>query len=218
LRRTLYTHVQRLSLAFHDQQPTGDLISRVTVDIDSVQSFIVSGLLSILVDTLTLVGMIVVMFCVNWQFTLIALSVVPPLFIIVNSYTRKVKKASREVRKKEGRMISVVSEVVSSIRVVKAFSREDYEVRRFEGESLEVPQGASRPNRQHRHRDRHLRGSLVWCAAGHVRPPRARLFGRFCLLPRQDVQAYARHFEDHRFLFESRHRIRSHTGNSPKRG
>jgi subfamily B ATP-binding cassette protein MsbA len=86
--------------------------------------------------------MIVVMFCVNWQFTLIALSVVPPLFIIVNSYTRKVKKASREVRKKEGRMISVVSEVVSSIRVVKAFSREDYEVRRFEGESLEAVEAA----------------------------------------------------------------------------
>jgi len=142
LRRTIYTHVQRLSLAYHDQQPTGDLISRVTVDIDSIQSFIVSGLLSILVDTMTLIGMIIVMFWVNWQFTLIALAVVPPLFFIVNTYTRKVKKASREVRKKEGRMVSVVSEVVSSIRVVKAFSREDYEIRRFEGESLEAVEAA----------------------------------------------------------------------------
>jgi len=59
LRRTIYTHVQRLSLAYHDQQPTGDLISRVTIDIDAIQSFIVSGLLSVLVDTLTLIGMIV---------------------------------------------------------------------------------------------------------------------------------------------------------------
>ena len=142
LRRTIYTHVQRLSLAYHDQQPTGDLISRVTVDIDSIQSFIVSGLLSIVVDTITLIGMIIVMFWVNWQFTLIALAVVPPLFLIVNTYTRRVKKASREVRKKESRMVSVVSEVVSSIRVVKAFSREDYEVRRFEGESLEAVEAA----------------------------------------------------------------------------
>src|SRR6185503_18083644 len=142
LRRTIYTHVQRLSLAYHDQQPTGDLISRVTVDIDAIQSFIVSGLLSILVDTMTLIGMIIIMFCVNWQFTLIALAVVPPLFLIVNTYTRRVKKASREVRKKEGKMVSVVSEVVSSIRVVKAFSREDYEVRRFEGESLEAVEAA----------------------------------------------------------------------------
>ena len=142
LRRTIYTHVQRLSLAYHDSQPTGDLISRVTVDIDAIQSFIVSGLLSILVDTLTLVGMIIVMFWVNWKFTLIALAVVPPLFAIVYTYTRRVKKASSEVRKKQGRMVSVLSEVVSSIRVVKAFSREDYEVRRFEGESLEAVEAA----------------------------------------------------------------------------
>ena len=142
LRRNIYTHVQRLSLAFHDQQPTGDLISRVTVDIDAIQSFIVSGLLSILVDALTLIGMIIVMFWVNWQFTLIALAIVPPLFFIVNTYTRRVKKASREVRKKQGKMVSVLSEVVSSIRVVKAFSREDYEVRRFEGESLEAVEAA----------------------------------------------------------------------------
>jgi len=142
LRRTIYTHVQRLSLAYHDQQPTGDLISRVTVDIDAIQSFIVSGLLGILVDTLTLVGMIAVMFYINWQFTFVALAVIPPLFFIVYTYTRRVKKASREVRKKEGRMISVVQEVVTSIRVVKAFAREDYEVRRFEGESLEAVEAA----------------------------------------------------------------------------
>ena len=59
LRRAIYTQVQRLSLAFHDQQPTGDLISRVTSDIDAIQTFIVSGLLGILVDVVTLVGMIV---------------------------------------------------------------------------------------------------------------------------------------------------------------
>jgi subfamily B ATP-binding cassette protein MsbA len=134
--------VQRLSLAYHDQQPTGDLISRVTSDIDSIQSFIVSGLLGILVNAVTLVGMIVVMFYINWQFALIALAIVPPLFVIVYTYTRKVKKASREVRKKEGSMISVVEEVVTSMRVVKAFAREDYEIKRFEGESLDAVEAA----------------------------------------------------------------------------
>jgi subfamily B ATP-binding cassette protein MsbA len=142
LRRTMYTHVQRLSLAFHDQQPAGDLISRVTVDIDAIQTFIITGLLGVLVDALTLLGMIAVMFYVNWQFTLIALAVVPPLFFVVYSYTRRVKKASREVRKREGRMLSVLQEVVTSIRVVKAFAREEYEVRRFEGESLEAVEAA----------------------------------------------------------------------------
>jgi ATP-binding cassette, subfamily B, bacterial len=142
LRRTLYSHVQRLSLAYHDQKKTGDLISRVTSDIDSVQSFIVSGLLSILVDILTLFGMIAIMLHVNWQFTVVALAVVPFLFSIVYTYTRRVKKASREVRKHEGKLLSVVQEVLSSIRVVKAFAREGYEVHRLEGESLETVEAA----------------------------------------------------------------------------
>ncbi len=142
LRRTLYAHVQKLSLAYHDQKQTGDLISRVTSDIDSVQSFIVSGLLSILVDVITLVGMIGVMFYINWRFTLVALAVVPFLFAIVYTYTRRVKKASRNVRKHEGKLLSVVQEVLGSIRVVKAFSRENYEVQRLEGESLETVEAA----------------------------------------------------------------------------
>jgi len=94
------------------------------------------------VNLVTLCGMIVVMFYINWQFALIALAVVPPLFVIVYTYTRKVKKASREVRKKEGSLISVVEEVVTSMRVVKAFSREEYEIKRFEGESLEAVEAA----------------------------------------------------------------------------
>jgi ATP-binding cassette subfamily B protein len=138
LRLTIYSHIQKLSLAFHDQKRTGDLISRVTDDIEAIQSFVMNGLLGVLINVMTLLGMIAVMFYLNWKFTLIALSVVPALFAIVYSYTRRIKKASREVRKKEGEITSVVEEVLSSIRVVKAFAREDYEVRRLEQESLEA--------------------------------------------------------------------------------
>jgi subfamily B ATP-binding cassette protein MsbA len=81
--------------------------------------------------------MVGVMFYINWQFTLVALSVAPVLFAVVYNYTRRIKKASREVRKKEGEIVSVIQEVLSSIRVVKAFAREDYEQRRLEEESLE---------------------------------------------------------------------------------
>ena len=144
LRRTVYSHIQRLSLAFHDNKQTGDLISRVTDDVDNIQSFITQGLLGIVVNLITLVGMISVMFYLNWRFTLIALSVAPPLFVIVYTYTRRIKKASREVRKKEGQVTSVVEEVLSSIRVVKAFAREDYEIRRLETESLEQVETALR--------------------------------------------------------------------------
>jgi subfamily B ATP-binding cassette protein MsbA len=137
LRLMLYHRIQRLSLAYHDQSQTGDLLSRVTSDIDAIQTFITSGLLTALVNSMTLVGMIGVMFYINWRFTLIALSVAPVLFAVVFTYTRRIKKASRQVRKKEGENVSVIQEVLSSIRVVKAFAREDYEERRLEEESLE---------------------------------------------------------------------------------
>ena len=77
LRRTLYSHVQRLVARLSRPKQTGDLISRVTSDIDAIQSFIASGLLGVLIDILTLVGMVGVMFYINWRFTLIALSVAP---------------------------------------------------------------------------------------------------------------------------------------------
>ncbi|HEY8715849.1 MAG TPA: ABC transporter ATP-binding protein [Candidatus Acidoferrum sp.] len=137
LRRMLYQHIQRLSLAEYDETRTGDLISRVTSDIDAVQDFVNSALLGILVNVLTLVGMIGVMFYINWRFTLIALSVSPVLFVFVYFFTHRIKKFSRQVRKKESELTSVVQEVFTSIRVVKAFAREDYEQERFEAHSLE---------------------------------------------------------------------------------
>jgi ATP-binding cassette, subfamily B, bacterial len=144
LRRAIYAHIQRLSLAFHDQKRTGDLISRVTSDVDDIQSFIASGLLSSLINVITLIGMVGVMFWINWQFTLIALSVAPLLAVVVYTYTRRIKKATRTVRKKESAVFSVVEEVLSSMRVVKAFAREQYEQERLEEASLEEVESALR--------------------------------------------------------------------------
>jgi len=81
--------------------------------------------------------MLAVMFYFNWRFTLIALSVAPILFLQVYTLTRRIKQATRAVRKKESEIVSVVAETLSSIRVVKAFAREDYEVKRLEKETLE---------------------------------------------------------------------------------
>jgi subfamily B ATP-binding cassette protein MsbA len=136
LRRTLYHHIQRLSLAEHERSRSGDLITRVTSDIEAVQDFINSALLGMVVNVMTLAGMIGVMFYIDWRFTLIALSVAPVLFVVVYYFTRRIKKASRAVRKKEGELLSIVEEVLTSIRVVQAFTREDYEQKRFESESL----------------------------------------------------------------------------------
>jgi len=137
LRRVLYSHIQRLSLSFHDHKRTGDLISRVTTDIDAVQSLISTVLLGLVVNVLTLVGMMLVMLYLNWAFTLIALQVAPGLFLVVYHYTHRIKRASRAMRQQEGEVVNVLEEVLSSIRVVKAFAREDYEQKRFERESRE---------------------------------------------------------------------------------
>ena len=137
LRRTLYHHIHRLSLAEHDEKRTGDLIGRVTTDIEAIQAFITTALLGILSSVLTLVGIVGIMLYLNWRFTLISLAIAPVLFLVVYIFTRRIKKASRAVRKKESELLSIVQEVFSSIRVVKAFAREDYEERRFERQSLE---------------------------------------------------------------------------------
>ncbi|HEY0545113.1 MAG TPA: ABC transporter ATP-binding protein [Pyrinomonadaceae bacterium] len=144
LRRMLYHHIQRLSLSYHDQKRTGDLISRVTSDIESIQNLISQVLLGMLVQLLTLVGMVSVMFYLNWKFTLIALSVAPVLFLVVYSFTRRIKRASKEVRSQEGEVVSVLQEVLSSIRIVQAFTREGFEQRRFEQESMESVEAALR--------------------------------------------------------------------------
>jgi len=147
LRRLLYTHIQRLSLSYHTQKHTGDLISRLTSDIDAVQSFIVSSLLDLTVDCITLVGMTSVMFYLNWQFTLIALSIAPVLFGVTYTFTRRSKSASRELRKKEGEIVSLLQEVLSAIGVVKAFAQEDYEEQRLEKKSEQSVEIALRARR-----------------------------------------------------------------------
>jgi len=135
LRRMVYQHVQRLSLAEHHEARSGDLIMRMTSDISAVQDFVNSAMLGILVNLMTLGGILGVMFWINWRFTLLALSVVPPLVFVVYFYARRIKAASRAVRKREGELLSGVAEVLTSIHVVQAFAREDYEDRRFEFES-----------------------------------------------------------------------------------
>ena len=137
LRTTLYDHVQRLSLTYHDNSRTGDLVSRVTNDIDTIQSFITSTLLGAFIDVVTLAGMIVIMGIINFKFTLVALAIAPFLFAFVYKYTHAIKTLTRAVRKKESEIASNVQEVFSSIRVVKAFASENYERERFERESME---------------------------------------------------------------------------------
>ena len=205
LRRTLYHHIHRLSLAEHDEKRTGDLISRVTSDIDSIQDFVTSALLGIVANILTLLGIVGVMLYVSWRFTLISLAIAPVLFVIVYFFTRRIKKASRDVRKTESELISTVEEVFSSIRVVKAFAREDYEERRFERQSLDNVETALQA-RSMKMKLSPVVDIIVATGTCLMLGYGARLVmadeltrgrsGRLSGLPAQDVQAHARPVED----------------------
>jgi len=135
LRLLLYHRIQRMSLAEHGRTRAGDLITRVTKDIDAVQDFIDTAFIGLIVNVLTLIGMVGIMLYVNWRFTLIGLAIAPALFVFVYFYSRKIKEASRTVKKKESELLSGVAEVLASIQVVQAFAREDFQDRRFDWES-----------------------------------------------------------------------------------
>ena len=137
LRHDLYHHIQRLSLSQYDRQRTGDLISRITGDIEAIQDLVASALLGLVLDVIVLAGMIAIMLTLNWRFTLIALAITPFLFLEVYSLTRRSKRATRAVRNKEGEVAAVAQESLSSLRLVQAFGREDYEEARLERETLE---------------------------------------------------------------------------------
>ena len=147
LRHALYHHVQRLSLSFYEQRRTGDLVVRLTSDIDAAQDFVSSTLLSMILDVLTLAGMLGVMLYLDWRFTLVALTVTPVLFAVVYRLTRRIKKAARDLKERESDLASVIQESVSSVRLVKAFAAEDYEEARLDRESLQNLEATLRARR-----------------------------------------------------------------------
>src|SRR5262245_5614514 len=136
LRHALYHHVQRLSLSFYEHRQTGDMVVRLTADIDAIEDFITTAVLGIVLDVVTLAGMVAVMFYLDWRFSVIGLSVAPILFVVVFHFMRRIKEAAREVKKRQSELASIVQESIASARVVKAFAREDFEERRLDRQSL----------------------------------------------------------------------------------
>ncbi len=138
LRLALYSQLQRLSLTFHDRQRTGDLITRVTKDVDKVQDLLTNNLVEATSNALTLIGMLGVMFWLDWQLALAMLGLIPVLFMFAGRYRRTIKHAEQQVRRKEGDITSLAQETISSIRLVKTFGRETFERDRFESHTGEA--------------------------------------------------------------------------------
>jgi ATP-binding cassette, subfamily B, bacterial len=138
IRKKMYHHLQFLSLSYYDSHQTGKLLSTITADVSTIQDFASSTLLGILVDALTIVGMLVIMFYINPGFTLIAITVMPFLLFFVTQFKKAMKKATREVRKDQSTMFTVLQQGLESIRAVNAFGRQNLEEDRLNKVSKET--------------------------------------------------------------------------------
>jgi subfamily B ATP-binding cassette protein MsbA len=127
LRVRTYHHLQRLSLRYYESHEVGTILSTLTTDIATIQNFASSGTLGILVDLFTIVGMLGLMFYLNWDFALLAVCATPFLLLFMMRFKKAVKKATKEVRKNQSEIVAVAEQGLESQRVVKAYGRQDLE-------------------------------------------------------------------------------------------
>ena len=132
LRMELFEHLQRLAMRFFDKNPVGRLVTRLTNDIEVLNEMFSSGIVMVFADVFTIAGILIFMFSLSWQLTLIALSVIIPLAYATVIFRRKVRVAYRDVRILVARMNSFLQEHISGILVVKIFNKEKKMLKDFE--------------------------------------------------------------------------------------
>jgi ABC-type multidrug transport system fused ATPase/permease subunit len=132
LRQTFYAHLQRLELGFFDGQQTGQLMSRATVDLQSIRFFLGYGLIFITQNLLTITLASAVMFAIDPWLALIALTPAPFVVYVASRYNRVSRPAQQEVQQRLAELTAEAEENVSGIRIVKAFAREEHQLRRFQ--------------------------------------------------------------------------------------
>lgn len=125
VRADLYRRLQLLSLSFHNQSRSGDLVLRVIGDIGMLKDVAVTALLPLAANVLILLSMASLMFALNWKLALVALSVTPLFFIASVRLSKRIREVSRDQRKREGAMASTAAESISAIHIVKALSLEE---------------------------------------------------------------------------------------------
>jgi len=132
-RSQLFAQVQRMSLAYHDNEGTADSIYRIQYDATSIQSLATDGLIPFLSSSFTLVAMVYVILAIDWQLGVAALSAGPVLLVLTRMYQMRLRQRARTVKRLESSAMGVIQEVLGALRVVKAFGQEDREGERFYG-------------------------------------------------------------------------------------
>jgi ATP-binding cassette subfamily B protein len=140
LRNALYDHLQHLSFAYHDRSKTGELMSRVTSDVDSARVFTGQGLLQIVNTVVLYVSILVLMFSLHWRLALLGLVTMPVLAYTAVNYGTRVRPMYSRMQRQWAQLTAVLQENITGVRVVKAFARESYEVDKFSSENREYLQ------------------------------------------------------------------------------
>ncbi len=133
LRQRLFARLQRLSLSFHHRQRVGDMLLRATGDTNMLREMLVDAVLILLTEFLVLAAMMTVMLILDWQLTIISLSIFPLLALAVFQVSGELRGAVRKQRKREGQVATHFGEMLQSVNVIQAFSRESLEDERFRG-------------------------------------------------------------------------------------
>jgi ABC-type multidrug transport system fused ATPase/permease subunit len=144
LRLRIYEHLHRLSLRYYDHAKTGALVSTITNDVSTIQDFASSSTLDIVVDLLTILFMVGLMFWLDWDFTLIAVVFAPLLLLFIFHFKKALKEATHAVRARQSDVLSIVQSGLGSIRITKAFGRQDLELAHLEAASLATVDAALR--------------------------------------------------------------------------
>ena len=135
LRNKLYEQIQKQSLAFFTQHPTGLLMSRITSDVISIQSASSEAITSLIKDTFTLIFLVGVIFYTDWKLASIAIIVFPLTIPIISRFGKKMRKVTTSTQITMGTLSSLLQETISGTRIVKAFNMEKYENERFAAEN-----------------------------------------------------------------------------------
>jgi ATP-binding cassette, subfamily B, bacterial len=132
LRTDLYSYLQSLSLKYHDARRSSDSSFRVAYDSQSIQTIYNKGFTNIVASTLTLMGTFVIMLRLDWQLTLVSLAIVPLIVGTIYFFAHRIRRESTSIQEQESAMLAQAQEGLSSIRMVHAFGREEFEVRQFQ--------------------------------------------------------------------------------------
>ncbi len=131
LRNEIYAKLQGLSFSYHDQAQTGQLMTRVTSDVEMVRHFIGQGFLQLMGALVMLAGSSLVLFAMNWRLALVSLTIIPGILLVFARFVRNVQPLFRQVQQKLGALNTILQENLAGVRVVKAFAREQHEAKRF---------------------------------------------------------------------------------------